>query len=112
MAEEGAVQLFRPIMGNDYILGAVGVLQFEVTMARLKAEYSVDAVYEVINYNLARWISCEDPKKIKEFEARNQGNLAFDAEGHLAFLADGQWRLNHTAELFPDIVFHNTREHN
>ena len=68
MAEEGAVQLFRPIMGNDYILGAVGVLQFEVTMARLQAEYGVDATYEVVNYNLARWVSCEDQKKLKEFE--------------------------------------------
>jgi peptide chain release factor 3 len=112
MAEEGAVQLFRPVMGSDYILGAVGVLQFEVTMARLKAEYNVDAVYEMVQYNLARWVTCDDAKKLKAFEAKNQGNLAHDAEGHLAFLADGQWRLNHTAELFPDIVFHKTREHN
>ncbi len=111
MAEEGAVQLFRPILGSDYILGAVGVLQFEVTMARLKAEYNVDAVYEPVNYSLARWVSCEDPKKLKEFEAKNQGSLAMDGEGELAFLADGQWRLNHTTELFPEIVFHKTREY-
>jgi len=112
MAEEGAVQVFRPVLGNDYILGAVGVLQFEVTMARLKDEYGVEAIAEGINYNLARWVSCEDPKKLKTFEAKCQGNLAFDAEGCLAFLADGQWRLKHTAELFPEIVFHKTREHN
>ncbi|MGR0479978.1 MAG: peptide chain release factor 3 [Candidatus Electronema sp. V4] len=112
MAEEGAVQVFRPVLGNDYILGAVGVLQFEVTMARLKDEYGVEAISEGINYNLARWVSCDDPKKLKAFEAKCQGNLAFDAEGHLAFLADGQWRLKHTAELFPEIVFHKTREHN
>jgi peptide chain release factor 3 len=112
MAEEGAVQLFRPVMGSDYILGAVGVLQFEVTMARLKAEYNVDAIYETINYTLARWVSCDDPKRLKAFEAKNQGSLAYDAEGCLAFLADGQWRLNHTAELSPDIVFLKTREHN
>ncbi|CAK8717120.1 MAG: Class II release factor RF3, C-terminal domain [Candidatus Electronema aureum] len=112
MAEEGAVQVFRPVLGNDYILGAVGVLQFEVTMARLKDEYGVEAISEGINYNLARWVSCEDLKKLKAFEAKCQGNLAYDAEGHLAFLADGQWRLKHTAELFPEIVFHKTREHN
>lgn len=111
MAEEGAVQLFRPIMGSDYILGAVGVLQFEVTMARLKAEYSVDAVYEPVNYTLARWVGCDDARKLKEFEAKNQASLAMDGEGELAFLADGMWRLNHTAELFPDIVFHKTREY-
>ena len=112
MAEEGAVQLFRPIMGSDYILGAVGVLQFEVTMARLKAEYNVDAMYETVQYSLARWVTCDDAKILKAFEAKNQGNLALDAEGHLAFMADGQWRLNHTAELFPEIIFHKTREHN
>ena len=112
MAEEGAVQLFRPLMGSDYILGAVGVLQFEVTMARLKSEYGVDAVYEPVNYSLARWVSCDDRKKMKEFEAKNQGSLALDGEGHPAFLADGQWRLQHTAELFPDIIFHKTREYN
>jgi peptide chain release factor 3 len=111
MAEEGAVQVFRPVMGNDYILGAVGVLQFEVTMARLKAEYGVEAIYEGTNWNLARWVTCDDPKKLKAFEAKCQGNLAFDAEGHLAFLADGQWRLKHTAELFPEVIFHKTREH-
>ena len=112
MAEEGAVQLFRPVMGSDYILGAVGVLQFEVTMARLKSEYGVDAVYEAVNYSLARWVSCDDLKKLKAFETKNQANLALDGEGHLAFLADGQWRLQHTAELFPDIIFHKTREYN
>ena len=35
LAEEGAIQVFRPLIGSDYIMGAVGVLQFEVTMARL-----------------------------------------------------------------------------
>ena len=46
LAEEGAVQVFRPVTGNDYLLGVVGRLQFDITMARLKSEYGVDAVYE------------------------------------------------------------------
>jgi len=81
MAEEGAVQLFRPIMGSEYILGAVGVLQFEVTMARLKAEYGVDAIYRDVNYNMARWIDCEDPKIFKEYWRGNcfPGMAAFSA---------------------------------
>jgi peptide chain release factor 3 len=111
LAEEGAVQLFRPIFGSDYILGAVGVLQFDVTMARLKAEYSVEAIYEPVDYAAARWISCEDPKKLDDFKARHQANLALDGEGHLSFLAVSEWRLNHTIENFPDIVFHKTREY-
>lgn len=111
MAEEGAVQMFRPIMGNDYILGAVGVLQFDVTMARLKAEYGVDAVYEGVNYATARWITCDDHKKFEEFKKRNQANLALDAEGHLSLLSDSKWRLSRTMEIFPDIAFHKTREY-
>lgn len=111
LAEEGAVQMFRPILGSDYILGAVGVLQFEVTMARLKAEYGVDAIYEGVDYATARWISCDDRKKLDEFKNKNQLNLAMDAEGHLSYLAASEWRLSHTMEQFPEITFHKTREY-
>jgi peptide chain release factor 3 len=111
MAEEGTVQIFRPITGSDYILGAVGVLQFDVTMARLKAEYGVDAVYEGVEYATARWVSCDDRKKLEEFKDKTEANLALDAEGHLSFLAASEWRLAHTMELFPDILFHKTREY-
>lgn len=111
LAEEGAVQMFRPVMGSDYILGAVGVLQFDVTMARLKAEYGVDAVYEGVDYATARWVSCDDRKKLEDFKNKNQASLALDAEGHLSFLASSEWRLSRTMELFPDIVFNKTREY-
>jgi peptide chain release factor 3 len=112
MAEEGAVQLFRPLMGSDYILGAVGVLQFDVIMSRLKAEYGVDAIYENVSYATARWISCDDRKKLESFKGKNQASLALDAEGHLSFLASSEWRLSNTMERYPDIVFDKTREYN
>ncbi len=110
MAEEGAVQVFRPLVGNEYILGAVGVLQFEVTMTRLKDEYGVEATYEPLSYTLARWVSCENKAQMREFEKKYQFNLALDAEGHLSYLAEGSWRLAHTQELFPEVEFHKTRE--
>jgi len=112
LSEEGAVQFFRPVLGNDYILGAVGVLQFDVTMARLKNEYGVDADYEGVNYATARWIACPDRKKLEEFEKQNQGNLSHDAEGNLAFLAPSEWRLGYVIEQWPDVEFLKTREHN
>ncbi|WP_321532862.1 peptide chain release factor 3 [uncultured Desulfuromonas sp.] len=111
LAEEGAVQLFRPLLGSDYILGAVGVLQFDVIMSRLRAEYSVDAVYENVDYATARWVTCDDKKKMEEFEKQNRSQLAKDAEGNLSFLASSEWRLQHTIEQWPDITFHKTREH-
>ncbi|EAT14272.1 peptide chain release factor 3 [Desulfuromonas acetoxidans] len=111
LAEEGAVQLFRPLLGSDYILGAVGVLQFDVIMSRLQAEYSVDAVYESVDYATARWVTCDDKKKMEEFEKQNRSQLAKDAEGNLSFLASSEWRLQHTIEQWPDVTFHKTREH-
>jgi len=59
LAEEGAIQVFRPKIGASYIMGAVGVLQFEVTVARLKNEYSVEAIYEPIDFQAARWVECK-----------------------------------------------------
>ena len=110
LAEEGAIQVFRPLSSNDYILGAVGVLQFDVTMARLKAEYGVDAEYEPVNLSVARWINCRDRKKLAEFEKNNQANLARDAEGSLSFLTTSEWQLGFSMEAWPEIKFEKTRE--
>ncbi len=110
LVEEGAVQLFRPLLGNEFIMGAVGILQFEVTMARLKAEYGVDAVYDPVDYAAARWVGCEDKKRLAAFQMENQSNLALDAEGNLTYLAEGDWRLKFVAEQWPEIHFMKTRE--
>ncbi len=110
LSEEGAIQVFRPLVSNDYIVGAVGILQFDVTMERLKNEYGVDAVYESIDYATARWVSSSDPKKLAEFEKKNQTHLALDAEGNLSFLAPSEWRLGYVMEQWPEIEFAKTRE--
>ncbi len=112
LSEEGAVQVFRPLTGGDYIMGAVGVLQFDVTMARLKTEYNVDAVYEPVDYNVARWVGSHDRNKLAEFEKRNTANLARDAEGRLSFLTTSAWQLNFCMRHWPDIEFYKTRDVN
>jgi peptide chain release factor 3 len=93
LAEEGAIQVFRPINSSEYILGAVGVLQFEVTASRLLNEYGAETVFEPSRYVTARWVSAEDPKVMKEFEQANGRNLAFNAEGQLTYLAHSEWHL-------------------
>ena len=110
LAEEGAVQFFRPLSGNAYILGAVGVLQFDVTMARLKAEYGVDAVYEPVSFAAARWVTSDDKKQLAEFEKEKYASLAHDSQGKLTFLASSLWRLENATEEWPAIQFHKTRE--
>jgi len=110
LAEEGAIQVFRPLIGSDYVMGAVGVLQFEVTMARLQNEYSVKAIYEPINFGAARWIRSDDKKALAEFERKNQNALAYDSEGFLPYLAENEWMLNYFMDKWPDIIFDKTRE--
>ena len=65
LSEEGSTQVFMPMRNNDLIVGAVGMLQFEVVSYRLKDEYKVDAFYETVNVYTARWIECSDAKKLE-----------------------------------------------
>jgi peptide chain release factor 3 len=111
LSEEGAVQVFRPLLGNDYILGAVGTLQFDVTMSRLKEEYGVDAIYTPVDFTTARWISSENEQKLEEFKKRYKTSLATDTANALTFLAPDKWRLNYIMKEWPEINFHQTREH-
>jgi peptide chain release factor 3 len=112
LGEEGAVQVFKPVHGGDLVLGAVGVLQFEVVASRLMNEYGVDAVFESTSISSARWISCDDKKILADFEKSSAGaNIAFDAAGNMAYLASSGVNLKLTQERWPQVTFHATREH-
>jgi peptide chain release factor 3 len=111
LGEEGAVQVFKPVMGSDLILGAVGMLQFEVVASRLMNEYGVDAVFEGTPISTARWITANDPKKLDEFEKALAHNIAYDAAGNMTYLASSNVNLRLTQERWPDIQFFATREH-
>ena len=111
LGEEGATQVFRPINSNDWVLGAVGVLQFDVVAWRLKEEYNVECSYDAIPVAVARWIECSDEKMLNEFKKKASDNLAIDGGEHLTYLAPSMVNLNLTIERWPDITFHATREH-
>ncbi len=111
LGEEGAVQVFKPLNGSDLILGAVGVLQFEVVASRLANEYGVEAVFESTTIFTARWVSCDDAKILEDFEDQLVNNLGRDAAHSLAYLATSRVNLQLTQERWPKIVFHATREH-
>ena len=112
LAEEGAVQLFRPLINNDYILGAVGVLQFDVIISRLADEYNVKADYEQVSTTTARWVSSTDKHQFDEFRDYYHADLALDAEGALAYLAPNVWKLESAEERYPKVEFRSTREIN
>jgi len=100
LSEEGSTQVFFPMNNNDIVVGAVGVLQFEVVSYRLKDEYKVEAIYEPVTVATARWVECDDDK-----------NLAIDGGGHLTYLAPTRVNLSLSEERYPDVVFTSTREH-
>ncbi|HWV13933.1 MAG TPA: peptide chain release factor 3 [Cellvibrio sp.] len=111
LSEEGSTQVFFPLHNNDIVVGAVGVLQFEVVAYRLKDEYKVEAIYEPISVTTARWCECSDAKKLEEFKRKCEDNLALDGGGHLTYLAPSRVNLSLTQERHPDVVFRATREH-
>lgn len=111
LSEEGSTQVFFPERSNDIIVGAVGVLQFEVVAYRLQDEYKVEAIYEPVNVTTARWVDCEDEKKMAEFKRKCAENLAIDGGGHLTYLAPTRVNLSLSEERYPDVRFRATREH-
>jgi peptide chain release factor 3 len=111
LCEEGATQLFRPLRNNDQILGAVGPLQFEVVAFRLQDEYSVQCAFEPISVQTARWVYCDDERKLAEFRTKAYDHLAVDHGGSLVYLAPSRVNLGLTIERWPEISFRETREH-
>ena len=110
LSEEGATQLFRPVNNNDLILGAVGILQFEVVAQRLKDEYNVTCMFEPVNVNTARWVV--GPKaEIEKFTSKVRDNVAYDAADQLVYIAPTRVNLNLTEERWPELQFVATREH-
>lgn len=111
LCEEGASQLFKPMNNNDLIVGAVGVLQFDVVVHRLKDEYNVECLFEPVNVATVRWVECDDEKIFDDFKRKAAENLAIDGGGDLAYVAPTRVNLQLMIERWPDIRFLSTREH-
>ncbi|MCX4246831.1 peptide chain release factor 3 [Paraliomyxa miuraensis] len=119
LSEEGAIQVFKLMLGGEFVVGVVGQLQLEVMKHRLLHEYQVEADYEATELNTARWVSpiTEGRNKIEvrqlmeKFTRRNEANLAHDGHGDLAYLAPNRWNLQKVEERFPEVRFSATREH-
>ncbi len=111
LSEEGATQIFRPLNSNQLILGAVGVLQFDVVAHRLRHEYKVDCIYESVSVSCARWVYSIDEKAMEELKSRAFDYLALDGSDTLMYLAPTRVNLSMAEERYPKIQFSATREH-
>ena len=110
MSEEGVVQVFRPRDGAPALVGVVGPLQLDVLKARLEAEYALPVEFEVSEFQLARWISSDDRKKLDAFVAANGSGVADDVDGDPVFLARNEFYLGYTKERAEGITFSNVKD--
>jgi len=110
LSEEGATQVFRPLINSDMILGAVGILQFDVVAHRLKSEYNVECSFEAVQVSTARWLHFPDAKMEDDFRRKNESNIALDGAECLTYVAPNMVNLQLTTERWPDVDFRTTRE--
>ncbi len=110
MAEEGVVQVFRPLDGAPAMVGVVGPLQLDVLKVRLSEEYGLDITYETPEFSLARWIASDDGKKLDDFVQANYSSVAEDLDGDRVFMARNQFILDYTGERAPGIVFTDIKD--
>ena len=109
LAEEGAARIFKPSIDPNWIVGVVGNLQFDILTDRIRTEYDVPVKFEPVALYTARWISCDDPKKMKMFLDSNNSAVANDHDGDPVFLARNAWHLDDTQSKYPDIHFRKTK---
>ena len=110
LAEEGVTQLFKPAMGSDMIVGAVGALQIDVMRERIKTEYGLDVTFEAPLYQMARWITSEDAAALKSFIDKSTANIGEDIDGAPVYLAKSAWDIGYAQEKNPNIAFMNTKD--
>ncbi|QLA17554.1 peptide chain release factor 3 [Desulfolutivibrio sulfoxidireducens] len=109
LTEEGAIQLFRPVTVREHILGAVGVLQFDVITERLRAEYDVHIAVEPVSILAVRWLAGEAPV-LDRLRRENMGAMLTDSDGHAAMSFANTWRLEKALEEWPQVSFLTARE--
>jgi peptide chain release factor 3 len=111
LGEEGAIQVFRPLRSSTMLLGAVGVLQFDVAAHRLRTEYGVEARVMPATYTCARWVSADDPAELDRFIDANASRVAQDAADAYAVLTATPYEMKVVQDMWPKIRFHTQREH-
>jgi peptide chain release factor 3 len=110
MAEEGVVQVFRPVDGSPALIGVVGPLQLDVLRDRLAAEYGLPVEFDQSEFALARWISAPERKALDDFAEANRSGIAEDLDGDPVYLARSQFYLDYTRERAPGVVFTDVKD--
>lgn len=103
LVQEGAIQLFKTVKTDEYLLGAVGQLQFEVFEARMRNEYNVEVLMERQGSKIARWIDGE----VNENLSSSRSLLVTDRFDKKAFLFENDFALRWFQEKNPEVKLYN-----
>ncbi len=110
LSQEGAIQIFYGRNeARDPILAVVGELQFEVCVHRLKSEYNVDTILEILPYSIARWLE-GTPEDINNLLRLSAVRAAEDKEGTAVALFEAEWSLRFAMERYPSVTFSELAE--
>jgi peptide chain release factor 3 len=104
LVQEGAIQLYKTILTEDYIIGAVGQLQFEVFATRMLNEYNSEVEMSPMGSKVARWI---DEKDFDPKLSSSRNILAKDRFDQPLFLFENQFALRWFEDKYPDIKLHS-----
>jgi peptide chain release factor 3 len=110
LSEEGAVQLFKGLLDQKLVLGAVGELQFDVVRFRLENEYGAQCDYQTYDAAFAYWIAADEEKYLREFQTDKPLRVMLDTDDKPVFLFKGAWEVKFLREQFPKIRFYKTSE--
>ena len=107
LSEEGAAQVFYRDLGAgpQPIVGAVGLLQFDVLLHRLDGEYGVEATLERLPFRLARWVT-GDEKEIQRIASAQDRSLVYDVKNQPLVLFTSEWSLRIAGERAETLTFH------
>ncbi|MFR6945643.1 peptide chain release factor 3, partial [Streptococcus pneumoniae] len=100
LVQEGAVQLYKNYQTGEYMLGAVGQLQFEVFKHRMEGEYNAEVVMNPMGKKTVRWIKPED---LDERMSSSRNILAKDRFDQPVFLFENDFALRWFADKYPDV---------
>lgn len=111
LSEEGTVQLFTRHTVNEKILGAVGILQFEVVKFRLEDEYGVKGEYETYAFIGIRWLKFANEKDKDTFIGNHGNNVCYDNKGRICFSVRSEWDLKIVMDKNPNVEFFKNSEY-
>ena len=109
LSQEGAIQTFvRTELGReDFLVGVVGVLQFDVLAYRLKAEYGAEILMDNMAFRYVRWVT-SSPKPVDELKLTSTSGRAKDSQQRDVLLFENEWSVRLAAENNPGLKLAET----